>query len=275
MNVTTDERPGLETRIVGGVVIIVLLLAVIALYVFPDNTAQDFAWTIKPRTTAILIGEGYLAGAVFFVRVITGKKWQRVQTGFLPITVFTISMLAATLLHWDRFHQGTFIFYFWTVIYAITPLLVPFLWWRNRARDTHTPEEKDVLFSMPVRWALGGVGAAGVLLALAAFIWPAIYITITPWKLTELTARIFAGWSLLSFCTVLSVARDGRWSATRLLLQSVVVGQVLTLLSLPRMWNDLDPAKFMTYVFVGGLATALVVIVLLYLWLERKSRRVA
>jgi uncharacterized membrane protein (GlpM family) len=78
MNTFRNERPTLETRIVGGLVLIILMLAVIALYIFPDNTNQDFAWTILPRTTAIMIGVGYLAGAYFFVRAITEKKWRHV-----------------------------------------------------------------------------------------------------------------------------------------------------------------------------------------------------
>src|SRR5512141_2236890 len=106
METSPSQQPNLEVRIVGAVILAVLILAFIALYIFPDNTDVDFAWTIKPATTAILIGEGYLAGGLFFLRVITGKKWQHFQTGFLPITAFTVCMLAATLLHWSRFHQG-------------------------------------------------------------------------------------------------------------------------------------------------------------------------
>src|SRR5438105_1152695 len=98
MTTLPNERPTIETRIVGGAIIIILLLAVIALYIYPDFTDQDFAWTILPRTSPILIGEGYMAGAYFFIRVLTTKRWQRVQVGFLPITAFTICMLTATLL---------------------------------------------------------------------------------------------------------------------------------------------------------------------------------
>ena len=268
-----SEQPNLETRIVGAVVIVVLLMAVVALYFFPANTDTFFAWTIKPVTTAMLIGEGYLAGAYFFVRVISEKKWQRVQAGFIPITIFTIAMLAATLLHWDRFHQGTFIFYLWTVIYAVTPFLVPFLWWRNRSQRSHSLKKQDIQFAPAVRWMLTGIGAAGILLGLAAFIWPSIYITLTPWKLTELTARIFAGWSLLSFATLCSAAIDGRWSSCRILLEAVFVGQVLTLFALPRMWNDFDPAKPMTYVFIGGFIVSLILGITTYVLLELKSRQ--
>jgi hypothetical protein len=92
-------QPTLETRIIGALVVLVLLLAFVALYIYPEYTSVDFAWTIKPNTTAILIGEGYLAGALFFVRVVMGSRWQSVGAGVLPITSFTIVMMAATLLH--------------------------------------------------------------------------------------------------------------------------------------------------------------------------------
>ncbi len=60
-----DDRVFPLTKIVAGSVIVVLLLAFLALYIFPDHTDVDFAWTILPRTSAILIGAGYTAGAYF------------------------------------------------------------------------------------------------------------------------------------------------------------------------------------------------------------------
>jgi len=275
MGLPRSQRPNLEVRVVAVLIILVLVLAFIALYVYPNFTDQDFAWTIKPSTTAILIGLGYMAGALFFVRVITARKWQYVQAGFLPITMFTIFMIAATFLHWNRFHQGTVIFILWTVIYLATPLLVPWLWWRNRGRDTHAPDEKDWLFPSRMRQAAIAGGAVGLALALVAFIWPSLLISITPWSLTELTARVMAGWFALAFATTLSIGRDGRWSAVRFLMQSFIFGQALALLAMPRMWSDLDPAHPMTYVFVGGLVVALVGLVILYVVIERRSRRVS
>src|SRR5512140_328727 len=115
-----------ETPVIDAAVIIVLLLAFVALYIAPQHTDQYFAWTILPPTSAMLIGAGYTAGAYFFLRVVTERKWHRVQAGFLAITAFTICMLAAALLHWSRFHQGALNFYLWTIIYILTPFLVPF-----------------------------------------------------------------------------------------------------------------------------------------------------
>ena len=99
MNETKDDHILGLTQIVAASIIVVLLLAFVALYIFPDRTDIDFAWTILPRTSALLIGAGYTAGAYFFARVLLDKKWHRVQAGFLPITAFTIFMFAATILH--------------------------------------------------------------------------------------------------------------------------------------------------------------------------------
>jgi hypothetical protein len=272
MNLTQNDGITIETRLVGGVVILVLLLAFLALYIFPEHTDLDFAWTITPSTSAILIGAGYTAGAYFFARVVTEKKWHRVQVGFLPITAFTIFMLAATLLHWSRFHHGSLPFYAWTGIYAITPFLVPFLWWRNRAKASPELEEKDIRFSTLARWILGSLAVTGALIAVLVFLLPAIAIAISPWKLTELTARIISGWSMLSTMTILMIAIDGRWSATRIMLQSAVIGTGLVLLAIPRMWSDFDPARPMTYVFVAGVVLGLLALIGIHIWLERQSQ---
>lgn len=61
---------------VGGLVIAVLLLAITVLYVFPDTTNPNFAWAILPRTSAIMIGAGYAAGA-YFCRLSGGSRRKR------------------------------------------------------------------------------------------------------------------------------------------------------------------------------------------------------
>ncbi len=266
------DRISVDTRIVGGLVIMVLVLAVTVLYFLPDTTNPNFAWTIMPRTSAMLIGAGYAAGAYFFVRVVIEKRWHRVQAGFLPITAFTICMLAATLLHWNRFHQGTIQFYLWTGIYIVTPFLVPLLWWRNRAGASQEIENGDLRFSSRTRWLLGIVAVTGVVIAGLVFALPSFLILVAPWKLTELTARVFTGWSILALLTVLTIALDGRWSAARVLVESAMVALALALLAMPRMWADLDPSKLLTPVYVAGVALALIVLVGLHLWLDRLSR---
>lgn len=268
-----DDRILPLTRIVAAGVVIVLLLAFLALYVEPAHTDVDFAWTIQPLTSAILIGAGYTAGAYFFARLLLDNKWHRVQAGFLPITAFTIFMLAATLLHWGRFHQGALAFYAWTGIYILTPFVVPLVWWLNRPRESRDLEPNDARFSPAVRTGLQVLAAAGILAFLVIFIRPSILIALAPWKLTELTARVFAGWSILTFSTLFAIGLDGRWSATRILMESAMVGIALTLLGLPRIWSDLDPAKPMTYAFLVGLVGTFLLFGFVHLRLDRSTRQ--
>src|SRR5690348_3808846 len=206
-----------ETRLVAALVIVILLAASSVLYLFPDYTDVHFAWTIRPRLTAMLIGSGYLAGTYFFLRVLTGTEWHRVAQGFLPITVFTIFMLVATLLHFDRFHQNQLEFYVWTIVYVITPVLVPFLWWRQRSKADLKADAAERSFSRLIRLGLIFSGVAGLILSVAFFYDPQWFIPKFPWTLTPLTARIAAGWGALASCTVLSIARRPRWGATDIL----------------------------------------------------------
>ncbi len=210
---------------------------------------------------------------VFFARLILDKKWHRVQAGFLPITAFTIFMFAATILHWDRFHHGALNFYLWTIIYAITPLLAPFIWWRNQQTGVTDLEEQDVRFSAFVRSALKMIGIVGVLAFVIVFIQPTLLIAIAPWKMTPLTARIFAGWTLLTLCSMASLGFDGRWSATRTLMESALVGIVLCVLALPRMWGDLNPANPLTYALVGGMAVTLIAFIIIHIRVDNLSRQ--
>jgi hypothetical protein len=267
-----DDRINPLTGIVSASVILVLLAAFVTLYIFPTHTDIDFAWTINPPTTAILIGAGYTAGAYFFARLLIDKKWHRVQAGFLPITLFTIIMLVDTLLHWNRFHQGTFIFYVWTVVYILTPVIVPFLWWRNRATEMRALEQQDLRYPGFVRWGIGALALAGILVCLVITARPAILIPIAPWKLTELTARILAGWGMLTCASALSIVHDGRWSAARTLVQSAKVGLSLTAIALPRMWADFDLANPLAYVFAGGTLLTLLALFILHFWLDRAAR---
>ena len=271
MNAAPDDRVLPFTQIIAASVVVVLLLAFLALYIEPDHTDVNFAWTIQPRTSAILIGAGYTAGAYFFIRLLTDRRWHRVQAGFLPITAFTICMLAATVLHWSRFHQEAIQFILWTGIYILTPFVVPLVWWLNRRTALTGLEEKDLRFREPVRRALQVLAGAGILAFLVVFAQPSILISLAAWKLTPLTARVFAGWSILTFSTVLSIGIDGRWSATRILMESAMVGLLLTLLGLPRIWSDLNPANPMTYAFVGGVVGTLLVFLTIHVRLDRVS----
>jgi len=93
------------TRTTAVVIIPVPLAAFVILFGFPDRTPQLWAWTIRPDTTAVTIGSGYLGGAWFFFRVARNREPGRVVGGLAAASVYTTLPGLATLLHRDRFNH--------------------------------------------------------------------------------------------------------------------------------------------------------------------------
>ncbi len=266
-----DDRVLPEVRLVAPLIIAILILAVLVLYLNPDKTDRYFAWTIKPSLTALVMGAGYLMGIYFFARVLLAAEWHTVAVGFIPITAFTIAMLLATLLHLDRFHQGTLAFWMWLVIYVITPFLVPFLWFRNRPRDLGRSAREPQVPRI-VRWGMTTMGVVFMLVVVIAFIFPSLLIGLFPWTLTPLTARVVAGWMLFPAVGGLALGAEPRWTGWRVVIEAFLVGIVFVLLALPRAWNDLNLSNPLAWAYLAGLALSVIVVPLFYLWMERNAR---
>jgi hypothetical protein len=265
-----DDRVLPEVRGAAIFVIVILLLAVWALYLNPDKTNQYFSWTIKPSLTALAIGAGYIMGIYFFARVATMPRWHYATVGFLPITAFTIWMFLATILHWERFNQGTLAFTVWTVVYIITPILVPFLWLRNRGTDPgYLPGEVQV--PLMLRRAAGVMGVGFVFIGVLCFLIPNLLIAVYPWMLTPLTARVIAGWMSFPGIGGLMLAREPRWSSWRLVVEAAFVEIAFFLLALPRAWNDLIPTNPLTWVLLVVCISSLIGVPFLYYSMEHKK----
>ncbi len=267
-----DDRVLLLTRFVAALVILILILAVLALYLNPDQTAQNFAWTIQPRMTAMAMGAGYLMGAYFFARVLTASHWHRVAAGFLAITAFTIGMALATILHLDRFHQGQWNAILWEVVYALTPFLVPFIWFLNQRTEPGTPEVNDVTVPRLLRQAVAITGIVMLLASLLVFVQPQFAISIWPWSLTPLTARVLAGWLLLPGIGGIYLLRESRWSGWRILVESVIVASAFMLIATVIAWSDWQPSNPFTLLLAAGIVAALLFMPALYLFFERRRR---
>jgi hypothetical protein len=251
---TPQDKILIETRVVAGVVIAILLVATIILYVFPDSTTDHFAWTIASRLTAMLIGAGYATGIYFFGCVLLGDRWHRVALGYLPIAAFTMFMLIATLLHFDRFHREGAAFWAWLIVYIVTPVLVPLVWWRQRREFSWAMDDDDLKTALSTRRLLLLIGAISLAISLFFFVVPSVLIALAPWKLTPLTARVAAGWCALGACTAVSVASDPRRSSANVLVQCGLIGMALSLLAAARASDELVASDPATWIFVAFLA---------------------
>jgi len=269
--VKRDDSVLAVVRAVAAVIVFVLMLAVLVLYFMPHETERLWAWTIRPAMTPLLMGAGYAAGAYFFVRAATTKSWRTISLGFLPITVFTSLLLLATVLHWENFNHGHVAFYSWTFLYAVTPALVPALWFLNRKKDPGR-EPYELLLSMSARAVLAAAGATIAAIAMLLFVAPDSATGLWPWQLSELTARTVSAYLALTGGSLLMMAWDGRWQASKTLLESLIIGTALIVIGVIRAWQELDPAPAVRWSYLTAMVAGLVTLVALYMSMERRAR---
>jgi hypothetical protein len=272
---SSDDRILPFTRVVAAVVTAILVTAWIVLYLWPEQTDRRFAWTVAPTMTPMLMGAGYGSAALFWARVTAGRRWHTLGVGFLPTTLFTWMLLSATLLHWDKFHHGTGAFRLWLWVYIVTPIAVPAVWAWNRRRDPRDLDVSDPPFPDPVVAAL--IASGIVMLAIAAwlFLFPSSVIGVWPWALTPLTARTVAAFVALPGVAWLAIASDGRWSATKAVVETLALGLVLLMIAVARAWEEFDTSRPLTWAYVGGLVGTLAALAVWYGWMERRSSELA
>ena len=268
-----DDRLLLLTRLVALVIIPFLLAAAAVLYFSGEAMGQRFAWDIQPPPTAFLVGSGYLGGAYFFVRVVFERRWRRVAAGFLPVAAYTLVMLLATLVHWDRFDPSHFPFLVWLILYIVTPLGLPLIWALNRRTDPGTAEPDDALVAPALRRIMAAIGGLVLVGAVVFFLLPEAIADIWPWTLSPLTARVLAGWHVLLGAGALALSVERRWSAWRIPLQSIALWQALMLLNMLRAAAHLGSTGLFNWYAIYALM-GLLAIVVLYVIMERRRSKI-
>jgi hypothetical protein len=179
-----------------------VVLAGVQLVVFSERTATHFAWTINPPLTAAFLGSAYWAAAAFEWSAARARSWAEARIAVPAVFVFTVLTLVATLIHLEKFHLGgsfaagtQFVTWVWIAIYAIVPVLMAVLWWRQVSLDGADPPR---LRPLPV-WLRALVAAQAALLLVvggALFLAPEHAASWWPWDLTPLTGRATGAWAL-------------------------------------------------------------------------------
>lgn len=252
------SRTGTDTltRVIAGLIFVILLDASQLLFLYPDRTDTLWAWKLQPEATAMLLGSVYAGGAYFFARVMFGAPWQRVAAGFPAVIVFVWMAAIATLLHLDRFIKDSVPFVAWVALYVVTPLVVPWLVARNH-RLYGAPSGPPLPRPLPA--VLGVVGGALLALGVVFLIVPDVAIDSWPWLLTPLTARV-TGAVLAMYGTVwLAVAVHGTWAGARIPLEAHTIGMAFVLVAVVRGEDAIDWGEPLAIVIVAAAAAMLVV----------------
>jgi hypothetical protein len=266
-----DDRILPVTRVTAVLVTAVLVVAWAILYLFPSETGELFAWTIRPDETALFMGAAYLAGGYWFFSLARGERWHHFAAYFPGITLFTAMLGIATIIGWEVFHHDQLTFIAWVFLYATTPFLIPALYLLNRRTDPGTPEPGDLEVPARIRLAAGVLGAGMLAFALVIFCSPQVAIEIWPWQLSDLTARVIAAFIAAPGLGLVMLSRERRWSGWRPLVLHVVAGTALPLTAAGLGWSDFEDDAG-RWLYVAGLAALMVAAIGLYAGLEARRR---
>ena len=243
------------TRVIAGLVCLVLIDAAQLLIFYPGRTNTLWAWDLKPEVTAMTLGSVYAGGAYFFGRLTFGAPWRAVAAGFPAVIVFVWMAAIASLLHLDRFDKDSLPFVAWAALYIVTPFLVPWLVSRNY-NVFGAPQGPPL--PRPVGRVLAIIGGALLVVGLLFLAAPQLAIDSWPWLLTPLTARV-TGAVIGMYATVwLAVGVHNTWAGARIPLQAHVIGLAFLLLGLVRAQDEIDWGNALAVVIAAVAAAMLI-----------------
>jgi hypothetical protein len=237
---TTAQRDGTVLALTRAGIWVLLVLAAangLFLYFLPSQAETDYAWSIAPPVNAAFIGAGFLAGTVATGLVLaTATRWRTFSTLPPALWVLASTLLAATIIHEDRFKWDYPPTWVWTFVYAGVPLAVPFLVMRQRRSADAAPERDPRLRTLRVLSAIVGVPVlAG---AIALFAAPVELGEHWLWPLTPLLGRAVAAWYALFGTMLISCALGMRRPADALIPYATLATWSVLLLLLPLLHPD-------------------------------------
>jgi hypothetical protein len=177
-----------ELKVLYAAAALLALGAAFMTFVLSERTADYWSWAIAPPISAAFLGAGYCGAVVLLAGAARATEWAEGRFPVAPVMAISLLLLAATLIHWDRFDRDHPVFWFWLVAYVLVPPVLAVLVWRQMRAPGQVLGSGVKLPG----WARAGLGLhAAVLLGLGAvmFLAPSTARDIWPWALTPLTSR--------------------------------------------------------------------------------------
>jgi len=249
-----------STRTGIGVLLVLAVLNGGFLFFVPAQAEADYAWAIKPPVNAAFMGAGYLAGVLAAgLGVFAASHWSSVRSLVPAFALLGAMMLAATLIHADKFRWDYVPTWGWTFVYAAILPAALFFWLSERraARDESSAERDPALRMIAL--LLVATGLLLLVVAVALFIAPAGLLDEWPWPVTPLLARVFAGWYALAAVALVLVGFTVRRAHEPLVPCLTVACWSLLLLALPLLYSesvDTEAALFIPFLALHALTAA-------------------
>lgn len=229
------------------------------LLVLPGSTEDYWAWEVRPDMSASWLGAAYSFGAVALAAMLLRGRWVAAAVPVAATLPFAVVMLAATIIHDDRFFTGTLAYAAWLAIYVILPpaLLVML----RQGRDYNPPHgPADTLVPRWLRRAFAAAGVLAGLVGLCLVIEPDWLDGSWPWLLTPLMSRVIGGWLLFIATGALAPMVEPRYAAYRFYLAPAALWFTLLFFVSLLHYDDFDKDRVSTplyFLAVGGASLSL------------------
>lgn len=222
----------------AGVWVLFVLAAAngVFLYLDPGRADTDYAWSIRPSVNAAFIGAGFLAGTLATGLVLwRATRWRSFSLLPPALWVLATTLLAATIVHADRFKWDYPPTWVWAFVYGSVPLGIPFLVVRQRRVAEELPAADPTL---RVLRALSGIAGVGLIAgATALYVAPVGLGDHWVWTLTPLLARAVAAWYALFGTMLLTFALAQRRPFEGLIGYATLTAWCVLLLVLPAVYS--------------------------------------
>jgi hypothetical protein len=230
------------------------LVAGVMLFAFSKDAADFFSWPVGPALTAAFLGAGYWAACVLLTWTALRQSWLRARATMPPVLTIAVLLLAATLIHIDRFETDGVFGLFWLVTYIVVPPALAFALLRQLGvPGTDESVRVPLAPALRVLIALQAVVMLGV--GIALFVAPVDAADLWPWPLTPLNARV-VGAFLIGFGVsgAHAAAESDLYRFEGTALAYAALG-LLELAALARHSADLAGGSFDTWLYAGFLVT--------------------
>jgi hypothetical protein len=219
------------TRVGIWILLVLAFANGIWLYLVP-RSADRYAWPIAPPVNAAFIGGGFLAGTLATaLALFATKRWRSFSTLPPALWVLATTLLAATLIHHDRFKWHYAPTYVWLIVYAGVPLALPVLVLLQRRDAEPEPPPDPRLRALRALSAV--VGLVLLVGAAAMFAAPVDLGKHWPWPLTPLLGRAVAAWYALFGTMLVSCAVGLRQAGEAAIAYATLAAWCVLLLALP------------------------------------------
>jgi len=239
------------------------------LVLFPGSTEDYWSWPIRPDMSAVWVGAAYTFGAAAISTMLARGLWTEAIVPVISTWPFSVVMLAATIIHNDRFFLGTANYYIWLAIYIYLPFALPVMFFLNRQQDPGVTAT-DRFIPIGLRLVLSVVGAVTALYGLLLIAEGKAVLDTWPWQLTPLMAKVIGGWLLFIATGSLWTAIEARYAAYRYYFLVAAFWFALLLVASIANRDDFNDG-LSTPLYFAALTTAIVGSLAIYLLMERSD----